>query len=100
MTQPLSGQVVKPDDVLIRDLGSESVLLNLASESYFGLDEIGTRMWAALANTPSIEAAFGVLLAEYDVEAEPLRADLTAFLQKLSEAGLIVIVDGPPRQAA
>lgn len=100
MTQPLIGQVVKPDDVLIRDLGGESVLLNLASESYFGLDEVGTRMWAALANSPSIEAAFGMLLAEYDVEAEQLRADLTAFLRELTEAGLIVIVDGPPGKAA
>ena len=100
MTQPLGGQIRKPEDVLVRQLGGESVLLNLASESYFGLDEVGTRRGAALADSSAIEAAVGMLLAEYDVEAEQLRADLTAFIQELAEAGLIVIVDGPPRKAA
>ena len=34
-----------PTHVLVRILDRESVLLNLETEQYFGLDETGTRMW-------------------------------------------------------
>jgi hypothetical protein len=44
-------------DVLVRELQGELVLLNLKSETYFGLDEVGTRMWSVLTSTPSIRAA-------------------------------------------
>ena len=98
--QPLKGRIVKPDAVLVRELGGESVLLNLDTESYFGLDEVGTRMWFALDQMESLQDAYDLLIAEYDVEPGQLRTDLTAFIQELAEAGLIVIVDGPPRKAA
>jgi hypothetical protein len=78
-----------PDSVLIRELQGESVLLNLDSESYFGLDEVGTRMWSALTTTPDTDAACAVLLKEYDVAPERLRDDLAAFIDSLAEAGLI-----------
>ena len=89
MTQSMTGRVTLPESVLVRELGGESVLLNLESESYFGLDEMGTRMWAALTTSPSIEAAFESLLAEYEVEPEQLRSDLSAFVERLAESGLI-----------
>lgn len=88
------GQIRRPDDVLIRLLGDESVLLNLASESYFGLDEVGTRMWSALEQAGTVEGAYRILIEEYDVEPEKLRVDLATFVDKLSEAGLVEIVRG------
>jgi len=93
MSAPLKGRVTAPEGVLVRELGGESVLLNLDSESYFGLDEVGTRMWAALTSKPSIEAAFEELLAEYEVEPGQLREDLASFVDKLAEAGLIDVRD-------
>ena len=93
MTGQLKGRITKPDGVLVRRLGDESVLLDLEAESYFGLDDVGTRMWAALTSTPSLEAALHQLLAEYDVEPERLRADLSGFVRKLADAGLIDVSD-------
>lgn len=78
-----------PDGVLMRELQGESVLLNLDSESYFGLDEVGTRMWNALTTTASSGAAFDALLAEFEVEPEELRRDLGEFIAALAEAGLV-----------
>ena len=89
MTQLLNKKIMVPDGVLVRELAGESVLLNLNSESYFGLDEVGTRMWAVLATAPSIEATFDTLLAEYEVEPALLRADLYNFIQKLVKLGLL-----------
>src|SRR5437762_10901062 len=40
----LVDRVVVPQHVLVRFMDGESVLLNLETERYFGLDETGTRM--------------------------------------------------------
>lgn len=80
-------------DVLTRELRGESVLLDLASERYFGLDEVGTGMWRALTGAKTIDQAIQVLESEYDVEPARLRSDVAALVQKLAEAGLVDVRD-------
>lgn len=82
-------RVTLPPEVLIRELDGESVILNLNSEQYFGLDEIGTRMWQVLMQSDSIQFAYETLLVEYEVEAEQLRSDLHNLIEKLVEYGLL-----------
>jgi hypothetical protein len=81
-------------DVLMSAMEGESVLLNLQSETYFGLDEVGTRMWNALTGAESIQAAFDVLAAEYEVEPNQLRHDLEELLTRLTGEGLLKIERG------
>jgi hypothetical protein len=76
-------------DVMIRNVGQESVILDLKTERYLGLDEVGTRMWTALIGSTSIQSAYETLLREYEVDAERLKGDLQNFLHKLVEHGLI-----------
>lgn len=78
-----------PDDVLMRVLDGESVILNLNSESYFGLDEVGTRIWTVVTEAPSIQVGYNQLLEEYDVEPDVLRKDIDELLTQLVEHGLI-----------
>ena len=87
-------RVSVPADVLIQELQGESVLLNVGTGRYFGLDEVGTRMWAALTTTPSLSAACETLLAEYDVERGRLERDLRSLVEKLVEQGLVEIHGG------
>ena len=75
-------------DTLVNLVEQESVLLDLKSEQYFGLNESGTRMWAALMETRTVEGAYEKLLAEYDVEPEQLRKDLDDLVEKLLARGL------------
>ena len=84
-------RVVVPKHVLVRHLDGESVLLNLETERYFGLDTTGTRMWELLTSSPSIDAAFARLLEEFEVEPELLRTHLTQLLSRLQEHGLLNI---------
>ena len=81
-----------PAHVLVRFLDRESVLLNLETERYFGLDETGTRMWQLVTDSPSIDVAYQELLAEFDVEPELLRANLTDLLSRLMESGLLQVL--------
>jgi hypothetical protein len=85
-------RVKVPEEVLISGLQSESVLLNLNSERYFGLDEVGTRMMSVLTESNSIQAAYEKLLEEYDVEDEVLRKDLISIIEQMVEQGLAEVV--------
>jgi hypothetical protein len=88
----LMDRVIVPSHVLVRVLDKESVLLNIETERYFGLDETGTRMWQLVTAAPQIEVAYRQLLDEYDVEPELLRENLTDLLGRLVENGLLQVV--------
>ena len=94
MTISFSDRVKVPDDILISNLQDESVILNLNSERYFGLDDVGTRMLTALSTSNSIEAAYEVLAAEYDVDRQMLRDDLIVLVENLLQQGLIKLEHG------
>ena len=91
MSISFSDRVKIPDDVLISKLQEESVILNLDSERYYGLDDIGTRILSVLTTSESIEAAYQTLVNEYDVDADVLRQDLIELIENLSKQGLISI---------
>jgi len=87
-----SDRVVVPAHVLIRHLDGESVLLNLESETYFGLDATGTRMWELATTSPTIESAYEKLIEEFEVEPGVLRSHLTDLLSQLKENGLLNVL--------
>lgn len=83
-----------PEHVMFRELDGEAVILDLESECYFGLDEVGTRMWLTLTENATIAAAFDALADEYDVEPDRLRADLDELVTTLVDRGLVLATDG------
>lgn len=91
MSISFSDRVNVADDVLISRLQDESVLLNLESERYFGLDHVGTRFLSVLTTSDSIEAAYNTLVQEYDVDPDVLRQDLLALVENLVAQGLIQV---------
>ncbi len=92
LTLSFTERATAPAHVLVRFLDRESVLLNLETEQYFGLDETGTRMWQLVTVSPNIDAAYEELLAEFDVEPELLRSNLTELLGQLVENGLLQVL--------
>jgi len=91
MSISFADRIEVPDEVLISGLQGESVILNLNSERYFGLDEVGTRMLSVLNDAESIQAAYETLREEYDVEDETLRQDLISIIEQLLELGVVKI---------
>lgn len=83
-----------PEDVLFHEVGGEAVILNVATGKYYGLDEVGTRMWCLLSEHGSLEPVVQSLLGEYDVGQERLQSDLLKLLDDLSEHGLVEL-DAP-----
>ena len=87
----LESRISVPEDVLFRDLSGEAVVLNLETGKYYGLDEVGTRMWALLAQHGQVEPAYRALLDEYDVTEEQLRQDVLSLVDELASHGLLQV---------
>ena len=91
---PFSARARIPDGILFRELNGESVILSLDSETYFGLDEVGTRIWELLRAGGTFETVYETLSSEYDVDGAELRRDLEELLDQLIGRKLIE-VDAP-----
>ena len=87
-------------DVVFRDLAGEAVLLNLETGKYFGLNEVGTRLWHVMIENGSTPHILQVLLAEYEVEETQLRQDVEALIQQLLSHGLVCIEENEPESPA
>src|SRR6476646_1643629 len=77
------------DDVVVRDLAGESVLLNLSTGTYFGLDAVGTRLWHLIAEHGATTLVLKILLTEYKVDATRLQKALDALIEQLLAKGLL-----------
>lgn len=93
-TSKLQDRVAVPADVLVSEVGGEMVLLNLKTEQYFGLDEVGAQMWKTLAASNSVQQALDRLTAEYDAQPAELEHDLNDLISRLVEHGLLEVCQG------
>ena len=93
MTRGLELRVRPAPEALIQEIAGESVLLNLDSEQYFGLDEIGTRVWRLIEQHEALRAVHAALLADFEVAPERLERDLLALVDSLIAAGLLSVCD-------
>jgi hypothetical protein len=82
-------KLVPSPDVLMQSVVGESVLLDLRSQKYFGLNEVGTRAWLLLQETGDARAVHARLAREYAVAAAELERDLDALFERLVRAGLV-----------
>jgi hypothetical protein len=90
MTLTPADRVMAHPSVIGRDLDGETVLLDLHSGVYYGLDPIGTRVWNLLMDHHTVEQVYAIMADEYDVDPEALRRDVLALVGELCERGLAV----------
>ncbi len=86
---------MKPDQVLKasqeaigQEVRGETVILDLASEEYFSLDEVGTRVWQLIQEPISVGSLKNQLLEEFEVDESTLESDLRELIDVLVSEGL------------
>ena len=87
----LPRSVIIPTQVMARQVSDETVILDLASGNYYGLDAVGSRLWQLLAEGKSPAAARDILLAEYEVGPQQLDLDIARLIQELHAKGLVAL---------
>ena len=89
----LRDSVAIPEDVVFRELDGEVVLLNLNSGIYFGLNEMGTRIWQLLQEQGHLQTVSDDLRTEYEASEDVIEKDLLVLVGALCEKGLVRVVE-------
>jgi hypothetical protein len=78
-----------PDQVATRKMGNDTILLNLETGTYFGLDAVGSRFLELLEQNGELAAAHRAMLGEFDVAPDVLEADLLRLSEEMCAKGLL-----------
>ncbi len=90
----LGSVVVRKKGLPSTAVDADLVILNLESNNYIGLDNIGRRIWELL-DTPSAVAEIArMMCAQFSGPPEAIERDVLALLQEMSEEGLIDVSRG------
>ena len=81
-------RLMPSEQVMMRELSGESVLLDLKSGVYFGLNGVGTRIWALMAEGGSLRDVGHAVCEEFEVEPSDLQDELLRFASELCAHGL------------
>ena len=84
-----SDLVTIPAQVMARQVGNESVILDLSSGTYYGLDPVGARIWQLMTEGQTLAQVCETMLAEYEVSREDIERDVLALVQTLADKQLV-----------
>ena len=88
--------VVAAEGQVSSDLGGEVAILDLERGTYYGLDEVGARIWELVQEPAAVSEVQATVIEEYDVEPARAERDVLALLQRLAEEGLVEVRDEAP----
>lgn len=71
------------------DLEGEAVILKLDTGVYYGLNEVGARVWALVQQPTPFKVMLQTVVSEYEVEPQECANDLLTLLEELKAAGLV-----------
>ncbi len=91
----LNAQARIPEGVLFKELAGETVLLNLNTGVYFGLDPVGSRIWQLIQDSRPLHQILTILLDEFEVDQTRCETDLIQLVSSLCEHGLLEPVASP-----
>jgi hypothetical protein len=90
--------------VVYRPFVSETVLLNLQTGVYHGINPVGGRMLEALGQAETVQAAAASLAEEFGVPVARVEQDIVEFCLGLLDRQLIAVTpaaaESPPRKTA
>jgi hypothetical protein len=80
-----------PRNVVYRDFAAETVLLNIETGMYHGLNPVAGRMLEALDRLGSVREAVTLLAQEFEQPADVIERDLTGLCEGLLQRGLLEV---------
>jgi hypothetical protein len=79
-------------DLLFNEIDGEVVMLSIENNEYYGMEKVGSRIWELLENRLGFKELVTRLMEEYEVSEQQCTTDTLAFLKKLEEKKLLVIL--------
>jgi hypothetical protein len=83
--------VVASQNQISSDLVDETVILNLKSGVYHGLNQVGTTVWKLIQQPRNFGEIRDAVLTEYEVSVEECDRDLRQLLEDLAAQNLVEV---------
>ena len=77
------------EHVIARPVLGEMVLLDVATEQYLAVNEVGSRIWELLAGGATVDETVATLSGEYRIDPAVLTADVEEFVGRLLSLGVV-----------
>jgi hypothetical protein len=90
----LHSEVVATRQQISCDLEGEAVILHLGEGVYYGLNEVGAKVWTLVQTPRTVLEIRDALLKDYDVEPDDCTSDLIELLQRLMDWKLVELRNG------
>ena len=87
----LDASLSQNPEVVSREVEGELVLLDLESATYFGLNQVGSRVWTLVGELGSLRKVCESMEREYAVPREQLERDVLSLARELRDKGLLVV---------
>jgi hypothetical protein len=87
-------RITVPENVVFRHFAAETVILNLATGRYHGLNPSGGAMLEALQRQGTIRASVPEIAERFAQPEDRIERDMLTLCRDLSERGLIVSTSG------
>jgi hypothetical protein len=78
-----------PPQVMSRRVGDETVLLDLQSGLYFGVDQVGQRVWELAGDGRTLGEIVDAVVSEYEIGRGQAEVDVMEFAETLVRRGLL-----------
>ena len=78
------------EDVVWVPVEGEIVLFNAAEGQYYGLDDVGARIWTHVTEGASTDEVVNALLEEFDVDRVAAQTEVERLLRELTEKHLLI----------
>jgi Coenzyme PQQ synthesis protein D (PqqD) len=88
-TELLGSRLRVPEHVVYRDFVSETVVLNLETGRYHGLNPTGGQILDAVERSETVGEAAETLAVQYERPRDEVEADVLAFCSDLLTRGLV-----------
>ena len=91
-TISLESTVVRKDNNLMGgEMGKETVLMDMNSGDYLGLNEVGSSIWKIIVEPKSVSEICSTLMEQYDVDAATCEAETLKYLNQLVTENMITV---------
>ncbi len=90
MTDILHRRLTPSDDAVESAVGDETVILHLVNGTYYGLDPVGTQIWALIKEGVATPDICRRLAEHYEVGLPTIEADARKFLTDLEAQGILI----------
>ncbi len=78
-------------DLIHANMGDETVLMSLTNGEYYGMNEVGSKIWALLEEPHTVIQLAEKLATIYDIDKDHCFQDIQLFLGELEKQGIVYL---------